>query len=159
MNIWLQLVIQTGFSYLATIAFAICVNIPRRALNSCGICGTAGWLTYWLLYNLGSGRMVANVAGSLLLGVMGIIFARRKRMPAILFNIPGIVPLVPGATAYQAVHEMVFGSADQAIIYTFRVAMVAGAIAVGFMLTSLLDEIWRHFRQHQQQNLLDKNSH
>lgn len=150
MNIWLQILIQTSFSYLATIAFAICINIPRRALNSCGLCGAVGWLAYWLLFNMGAGRMLANVVGSFLLGVMGIIFARRKKMPAILFNIPGIVPLVPGATAYQAVHEMVFGSADQAIVYTFRVAMVAGAIAVGFMLTSLASEVWAYWRRRQQ---------
>ncbi|GEL12810.1 hypothetical protein LCO01nite_03590 [Lapidilactobacillus concavus] len=92
--------------------------------------------------------MVANLMGSLVLGIMGLYFARIKKMPAILFNIPGIVPLVPGATAYQAVYEMVLGSVDKAIIYTFRVVLVAGAIAVGFMLTSLLSEILTHFRQH-----------
>ena len=103
MTILMELVVQTTFSYLGTIAFAIMINIPRRALNACGLCGMAGWLTFWLLYQVGSGRMVANVMGSLILGVMGLYFARKKKMPAILFNIPGIVPLVPGATAYQAV--------------------------------------------------------
>lgn len=69
-------------------------------------------------------------------------------MPAILFNIPGIVPLVPGATAYQAVYEMVLGSVNKAIIYSVRVLLVAGGIAVGFMLTSLLSEIMTKIRQH-----------
>ncbi|MFD1465020.1 threonine/serine exporter family protein [Lapidilactobacillus mulanensis] len=153
MNIWLQLLIQTLFSYLATMAFAICINIPRRALNACGLCGTAGWLAYWCLYQIGSGRMVANVAGSLVLGIMGLYFARTKKMPAILFNIPGIVPLVPGATAYQAVYEMVLGSVDKAIMYTFRVLLVAGAIAVGFMLTSLLSEIATYLRTKRSRSL------
>lgn len=148
MTILMELVVQTTFSYLGTIAFAIMINIPRRALNACGLCGMAGWLTFWLLYQVGSGRMVANVMGSLILGVMGLYFARKKKMPAILFNIPGIVPLVPGATAYQAVYEMVFGSVNKAIIYSVRVLLVAGGIAVGFMLTSLLSEIMTKIRQH-----------
>lgn len=148
MTILMELVVQTTFSYLGTIAFAIMINIPRRALNACGLCGMAGWLTFWLLYQVGSGRMVANVMGSLILGVMGLYFARKKKMPAILFNIPGIVPLVPGATAYQAVYEMVLGSVNKAIIYSVRVLLVAGGIAVGFMLTSLLSEIMTKIRQH-----------
>lgn len=148
MTILMELVVQTTFSYLGTIAFAIMINIPRRALNACGLCGMAGWLTFWLLYQIGSGRMVANVMGSLILGVMGLYFARKKKMPAILFNIPGIVPLVPGATAYQAVYEMVLGSVNKAIIYSVRVLLVAGGIAVGFMLTSLLSEIMTKIRQH-----------
>ncbi len=148
MTILMELVVQTTFSYLGTIAFAIMINIPRRALNACGLCGMAGWLTFWLLYQVGSGRMVANVMGSLILGVMGLYFARKKKMPAILFNIPGIVPLVPGATAYQAVYEMVLGSVNKAIIYSVRVLLVAGGIAVGFILTSLLSEIMTKIRQH-----------
>ncbi|WP_270330821.1 threonine/serine exporter family protein [Lapidilactobacillus dextrinicus] len=148
MTILMELVVQTTFSYLGTIAFAIMINIPRRALNACGLCGMAGWLTFWLLYQVGSGRMVANVMGSLILGVMGLYFARKKKMPAILFNIPGIVPLVPGATAYQAVYEMVLGSVNKAIIYSVRVLLVAGGIAVGFMLTSLFSEIMTKIRQH-----------
>ncbi|HJE15573.1 MAG TPA: threonine/serine exporter family protein [Lapidilactobacillus dextrinicus] len=148
MTILMELVVQTTFSYFGTIAFAIMINIPRRALNACGLCGMAGWLTFWLLYQVGSGRMVANVMGSLILGVMGLYFARKKKMPAILFNIPGIVPLVPGATAYQAVYEMVLGSVNKAIIYSVRVLLVAGGIAVGFMLTSLLSEIMTKIRQH-----------
>ncbi|WP_261806285.1 threonine/serine exporter family protein [Lapidilactobacillus luobeiensis] len=153
MPLWLIFLIQAAFSYLGTAAFAICVNNPRRALNACGLCGMIGWLAYWTVFQLGAGRMIANVTGSLVLGIMSLVFARRKKMPAILFNIPGIVPLVPGVTAYQAVYEMVLGSVDQAIVYTFRVAMVAGAIAIGFMLTSLFSEIWsrlRHRRAQQQ---------
>lgn len=148
MTIWMELLVQTAFSYLGTIAFAVMINIPRRALNACGLCGMAGWLTFWSLYRVGSGRMIANVMGSLILGLMGLYFARKKKMPAILFNVPGIVPLVPGATAYQAVYEMVLGSVSKAVIYTFRVLLVAGAIAVGFMLTSLISEIMTRIRQY-----------
>ncbi|WP_461219653.1 threonine/serine exporter family protein [Lapidilactobacillus salsurivasis] len=150
MPLWVIFLIQAAFSYLGTAAFAICVNNPRRALNACGLCGMVGWLAYWTVFQLGAGRMIANVTGSLVLGIMSLIFARRKKMPAILFNIPGIVPLVPGVTAYQAVYEMVLGSVDQAIVYSFRVAMVAGAIAIGFMLTSLFAEVWTRIRRRRQ---------
>ncbi|WP_179396030.1 threonine/serine exporter family protein [Lacticaseibacillus absianus] len=140
MPYWLELLVQISFSYLSTVAFAIIINVPRRALNLAGWAGATGWLVYWLLMELHTGRMLANLLGALAIGVCGMLFARRKKMPVIIFNIPGLVPLVPGATAYQAVRALVLGRIDAALGLTLRVAMVAGAIAVGFMLAQLLAE-------------------
>ncbi|WP_125579378.1 MULTISPECIES: threonine/serine exporter family protein [Lacticaseibacillus] len=135
-----QILIQVSFSYLSTIAFAIIINVPHRALNLAGWAGAIGWLVYWSLMQLATGRMLANLLGAFAIGICGLIFSRRKKMPVIIFNIPGLVPLVPGATAYQAVRALVLGNFDQALSLTFRVAMVAGAIAVGFMMAQLLAE-------------------
>ena len=62
-------------------------------------------------------------------------------MPVIIFNIPGFVPLVPGAVAYQTVRATVLGDLDGALQYVQSVVMIAGAIAVGFMLAQLLSEV------------------
>ncbi|MFD1486165.1 threonine/serine exporter family protein [Lacticaseibacillus baoqingensis] len=141
MPYWLQLVVQISFSYLSTVAFAIIINVPRKALNLAGWAGAIGWLVYWvLLYDLQVGRMLANLLGAFAIGLCGMIFSRIKKMPVIIFNIPGLVPLVPGATAYQAVRALVLGQVMTASKLTVRVAMVAGAIAVGFMLAQLLAE-------------------
>ncbi|WP_461213727.1 threonine/serine exporter family protein [Lacticaseibacillus sp. GG6-2] len=141
MPYWVQFLIQLSFSYLSTVAFAIIINVPRRALNLAGWAGAVGWLVYWVLtYDLDVGRMLANLCGAFAIGLCGIIFSRVKKMPVIIFNIPGLVPLVPGATAYQAVRALVLGQIDKASRLTIRVVMVAGAIAVGFMLAQLLAE-------------------
>ncbi len=73
-----QFLIQLSFSYLATVAFAICINVPRRALNFAGWAGAIGWICYWLLNTHGTGRMFANLIGAVAVGVCGIIFARIK---------------------------------------------------------------------------------
>lgn len=141
MPYWVQFLVQLSFSYLSTVAFAIIINVPRRALNLAGWAGAVGWLVYWVLaYDFDVGRMLANLCGAFAIGLCGIIFSRVKKMPVIIFNIPGLVPLVPGATAYQAVRALVLGQIDKASRLTIRVVMVAGAIAVGFMLAQLLAE-------------------
>lgn len=141
MPYWLQFVVQLSFSYLSTVAFAILINVPRRALNLAGWAGAVGWIVYWVLaYDCQVGRMLANLVGAFAIGCCGMIFSRIKKMPVIIFNIPGLVPLVPGGTAYQAVRALVLGQEAQAGKLTVRVAMVAGAIAVGFMLAQLLAE-------------------
>ncbi|MFD1392817.1 threonine/serine exporter family protein [Lacticaseibacillus jixianensis] len=141
MPLALQVLVQVSFSYLSTIAFAIIINVPHKALNLAGWAGAAGWLVYWGLMQLATGRMLANLLGALTIGLCGIVFSRLKKMPVIIFNIPGLVPLVPGATAYQAVRALVLGDLDEALSLTFRVAMVAGAIAVGFLLAQLVAEM------------------
>ena len=152
----IQLIVQALLSYLGTFAFAICINIPRRAFHACSLCGMAGWLAYWILYQIGLGRMISNLVGALFLALLGSYFAHYKKMPAILFHVPGIVPLVPGATAYEAVHAMVQGDLNLAIRYTFSASLVAGSIALGFMVASLIAEVWlRQWRRHHLQNKLD----
>ncbi|KRL12776.1 threonine/serine exporter family protein [Schleiferilactobacillus perolens] len=145
MPIWLQFIIQALFSFFATAAFALCINVPRRALIPCGWSGLLGWMVYWVLWQLGSGRMLANTAGAVILAFSGVLFARRYKMPAIIFNIPGLFPLVPGATAYQAVRELVLGDIDASMRLVVRVTLVAGSIAVGFMIAQLFGEFYSRY--------------
>lgn len=72
MQWWFALLVQLLFSYLATVAFAIIINVPRKALNLAGWAGMMGWLAYWLLMEVGSGRMMANLVGAFVIGLCGI---------------------------------------------------------------------------------------
>lgn len=74
-----QILIQVSFSYLSTIAFAIIINVPHRALNLAGWAGAIGWLVYWSLMQLATGRMLANLLGAFAIGICGLIFSRRKK--------------------------------------------------------------------------------
>ena len=141
MPYWLEIVINLSFSFLATVGFAITINLPRPALIASGCSGALGWMTYWFLMQLGAGRVISNLFGAMLIGIIGIFFARWKKMPIILFNIPGIVPLVPGVPAYMAVRAMALGQLDEALSLLLRVAIICGAIAIGFMLAQLVSEI------------------
>ncbi|MFT8393104.1 MAG: threonine/serine exporter family protein [Liquorilactobacillus ghanensis] len=124
--------------YLATLGFGIIVNIPHRALNSCGWVGVFGWITYLALKSLDLGTMLANVGAALVIGLGSMIMARKLKMPMILFNIPSMVPLVPGGQAYRAVRNFAFGNDLKAIYYLVQVTMIAGSIAMGFFIAELI---------------------
>lgn len=66
-----------------------------------------------------------------------------------IFNIPSLVPLVPGGPAYQAVRSIVLGDYVSGIHFIIKVIMTAGAIAAGFMVTGIVERLLK--------NLLDKN--
>lgn len=147
MPFWLEIVINIVFAWLAAVGFGLIINVPHRALVLCGISGSAGWILYWLANRIGVGRLGANLLGALCVGILGLVFARIKKCPVTVFNIPGVVPLVPGVPAYQAVRAMVEGQLSDAENLILRVAIVTIAIAMGFMLAQLIGEIFFKKRQ------------
>lgn len=152
MPFWLEVVINVAFSYIASVGFALTINVPHRALNLSGISGVVGWMTYWLCFRAGVGRMVSNLLGAFLIGILGLFFARIKKCPVTVFNIPALVPLVPGMPAYQAVRAFVAGDYTHGQELILRVAIVTGAIGLGFLLSTMCIELfykikYRHFHK------------
>ena len=106
----MNLLINILFSYLSSVGFGVLLNIPRKALNGCGIIGVLGWMVYLFIKHLDLGNMLANLLAAFAIGVTAIIFARVKKMPMILFNIPSLVPLVPGGQSYRAIRYFALGN-------------------------------------------------
>lgn len=144
--VW-TITIQLILSYVATVTFAIITNVPKRALNACGITGTFGWMAYWTVLQTDSGIGASTLAGTFVVAVLSHTFAKYKKMPITIFNVPGIVPLVPGGLAYQAVRNFVLGDYTEAIGISVQVTVVAGAIAAGLMLSEVFNHSIRTFRE------------
>ncbi|MGM0217290.1 threonine/serine exporter family protein [Enterococcus sp. AZ126] len=145
----MEVVIHCLFSYLSTVTFGIVTNVPRKVLNACGITGAVGWMIYWSTKNMDSGDIFANFLGAMGIGLLSIYFSRRKKMPMTIFNIPSLVPLVPGGPAYQAVRNIVLGDYIGGAHSIIKVIMTAGAIAAGFMVTGIVERLLK--------KIVDKN--
>ncbi|WP_203640857.1 threonine/serine exporter family protein [Levilactobacillus andaensis] len=145
-----QFFVEVAGTYVATLAFGILINIPRRALNVGGWIGVLGYLLYRFTVLGGGGYVVGNLLGAVAIGVASLQAAKFKKMPMILFNIPAIVPLVPGGQAYQMVKNFALGQNNTAFNYLLQVVMISGAIAFGFLLSELVNRVqqrvWRHRR-------------
>lgn len=132
------------FSFLATVTFGILTNIPRRALVAAGFTGAVGWMIYWVLLQLGYGIGTGNFFAAVAIGSFSVFFSRKIKMPMIIFNIPSLVPLVPGGPAYKAIRELILGNMDACLANVMIVVVTAGAIAAGFMITGLLENlVWK----------------
>ncbi|MCB5950850.1 threonine/serine exporter family protein [Enterococcus sp. BWT-B8] len=141
----MNVVINLVFSYLSTVTFGIITNIPRKALNACGITGAAGWMLFIAAKHLEAGEVFANFFSAVCIGLLSVYFSRKKKMPTILFNIPSIVPLVPGGPAYQAIRSFVLGSYMSGFQYAMTVIMTAASLAAGFMVTNLVERILKRY--------------
>ena len=100
MPLSMQFLVQMSFSFMGTIGYALCVNIPRKALIGCGMCGMFGWLVYWLMWDfLLAGKVSSRLIAPLVIGLVRYIFAKYKKMPVTLVDIPSLLFFVPGGTA------------------------------------------------------------
>ena len=137
MPIYMQIIINIVFSYVASVGFALTINVPHRALNLAGVSGTVGWMVCWFM-----GRMLSNLMGAFVIGILGLFFARIKKCPVTVFNIPALVPLVPGVPAYQAVRALVNGNVFDAEASFLRVGIVTCSIALGILLATMFTEMF-----------------
>lgn len=136
-----MMIIKLILTYFATVTFGVLINVPRRGLNAGGIISTLGFLAYLLCLQAGAGIAIANLIGALLIGVLSMQAARWLKMPVINFNIPSMVPFVPGGQAYQMVKNFALGDNAEAMSYFLQVAVIAGAIAFGFLLAELFNRL------------------
>ncbi|NBA61481.1 threonine/serine exporter family protein [Enterococcus mundtii] len=141
-----HILIQFSFSFLATAAFAIITNVPRKALVWCGLAGAVGWMIYWLCLAMGGGAALGSLLGSLGVAFASDLFSKQLKMPVTIFNIPGMVPLVPGGLAYQAVRSLVTGAYQDAAFFTVQAIMIAGAIALGLVISEVFNHNIRSFK-------------
>lgn len=140
---------QLLLAYFATAGFGVLLNIPRRAVNLSGWVGAAGWFTYELLYQVLPTSVdvklaLGNLVAAIVIGIASGLAAHYKRMPMIIFNIPSLVPLVPGGQSYRVVRNLVTGHPDIANTYFVQVVIIAGVIAIGFLIAEFINRLmWR----------------
>lgn len=136
------MILQLITSFIAAAAFCILFNAPRQALLQCGLAGMVGWILYLQLdYQLDT--VIATFGATLVVGVISQIFARSFKMPVIIFSVGGIIPLVPGGLAYDAMRKFVENDNIQAIQIGVQALLLSGAIATGLVLSEVLGQMFR----------------
>ena len=86
--------------------------------------------------------------GAFTVGLLSVLLAHWQKCPALLFSVPGLVPLVPGAPAYMAVRSLLDGNLPQAQQEVQRVAIVTASIALGVLLSTMFQEAMvKHLRR------------
>jgi uncharacterized membrane protein YjjB (DUF3815 family) len=149
--IWEQIVT----SLIATSAFGILFNIPKQTLLKCGLVGVIGWMIYFVLALYKVDVVFATFVAAFSIGVMSQIYAKIYRTPSIIFSVSGIIPLVPGGMAYDAMRQFVENDYNAAITLAAKAFMISGAIAFGLVFSEVINQV---IRKAKMSELVQKNS-
>lgn len=148
---------QLFVSFIAATAFSIMFNAPRKSLWQCGTVGMLGWLVYVILERTFSvDIIIATFVASIVVGILSQILAKWFRTPIIIFNLAGIIPLVPGGMSYDAMRFFVVNDYDAAIATGSTIAMISGAIALGLIVSEIINQMIRNMNWRKYQSEYDR---
>jgi uncharacterized membrane protein YjjB (DUF3815 family) len=133
-------------SFIATGAFGILFNAPKQSLIKCGLIGMGGWFLYYIIEDYSGDDVLATVVATLFVGILSFILARAFKTPVIIFSVAGIIPLVPGGFAYNAMRNFVENHYNSAITSAAKVLLLSGAIAFGLVFAEVLNQVIRKIK-------------
>ncbi|MDQ0345361.1 threonine/serine exporter family protein [Lederbergia wuyishanensis] len=125
-------------SMISAIGFGIIFNAPRKALFHCGVVGMAGWFVYIVMIDSGVDVVHAAFSGAFIVAIIGHIMAKRNKTPIIVYIVAGIIPLVPGGTAYDAMRHVASNDYSNAIPLAMKAFIIASSIAMGLVFAEVL---------------------
>lgn len=140
------MIIQSIFCFIGCSGFFILFNIHGPGGLICSLGGVITWIIYSAIVQLGYSEILGYFWATVFSAFYAEIMARIRKYPAISYLIVSIFPLIPGAGVYYTMNHAVHGDmsafADQGI-YTVA---IAGAMAVGILLSSTIFRIWSNIQ-------------
>ncbi|MEQ6357159.1 threonine/serine exporter family protein [Lysinibacillus sp. M3] len=134
-------IIQLILSFFATAGIGVIFNVPRKNLIYCGFVGVVGWMIYFVLTEHGMDVVNASFFSAFVIAIVSHLYARRFKMPMIIFIVGGIIPLVPGGMAYNAMRNVVEADYIQGLQYGFKAFLITGAIVIGLVFAEVLIQL------------------
>ena len=136
LGMWMQVV----GAFLAVVALAVVLNVPKCYLVYDGIAAAAGWLVYLLAMNHGIAETTTMFLATVVIALLSHLFARMFKAPVTVFLIPGILPIVPGVGMYRIMYYLVIGNNEVAARYLSQTLQLAGMIALAIFT---VDSVFR----------------
>lgn len=133
---------QTIGAFVAVLGFSIILEVPRRYIGYAGAIGAYGWFIYLMMMKLGLSAPASNLVAAVFISIGAQIMARICKAPVTIFNIAGIMPLVPGAGMYRIVYYTLSGEGNLVTFYINQSLQIAGMISVGIFV---VDAVFRQF--------------
>lgn len=122
-----------------TFGMAYLLNSPKKVIVPSSLTGLLGYLVFALCFKAaGLGEIFGYFLGTVVVAFICEIAARVMRMPATIFLLPALVPLVPGYQFYCAMLGLVQNDGAYAAAYGMEAVQIVAAIAVGSAVTSAL---------------------
>ena len=133
---------QIIMSMVATIAFAILFNAPKKEYVFCALNGCIGWMSYQLFLSYGASVEMASLWATLILTLVARILSAIRRSPVTIFLVTGIFTLVPGAGIYYTSYYLIMNDLAQFTAKGIETFKIAGVMVLGIVFGLALPQSW-----------------
>jgi uncharacterized membrane protein YjjB (DUF3815 family) len=117
----------------AAFGFAILFNVPKKYLAAVWLGGAiTGLIKFGVLLYISSSIILATFLAALTVGIYSVIIAHVYHEPPMIFAIPPVIPLVPGAFAYRTMYGLIklTGKVDADFSQTLAETVRNGALTL-----------------------------
>ncbi|WEK53583.1 MAG: threonine/serine exporter family protein [Candidatus Cohnella colombiensis] len=141
---------QAVCGFIATMGIAVTFKAPQKSLIHVGLVGAIGWMTYYILIQAMFDAVPASFAGAFAVAILAHALARLYKMPMTVFSVAGIIPLVPGGLAYEAMRAIVLNKYLESLQFATRAGILTGAIVMGLVFAEVFFQLINSLRQKSQ---------
>lgn len=132
---------QFLYAFGATFGFCLIFHVPKRHLLTGSLVGACGWSAYQYFLYAGESPVLACFIGACLVGLISEVFCRLFKEASLIFIIPGILPLVPGAGMYNTMLSLLSDDIMETARIGTETLLMAGGIAMAILLVSALSRM------------------
>ena len=126
-----------AFAFFATVAFGVLFQGPKRILWRSGLIGGLGWIIFiGLKEGFSVHSFSANFLATVVIALASELFARIWKEPTTVFEVPAIIPLVPGLGMYKGMNYILQDYVSYGSEVLLGAAVDSCAIALGIMMVS-----------------------
>ncbi len=136
------------FAFIAVFCYAYLFDVPLKPTLIAGVAGSIGWMMakHWI-----SHAVFGTALAAFCIGMIAYLFAPRLHQPVTTMIIPGIIVLVPGTAAYNALRYALEGNiamAGSGVITVFSSTLaIAGGLSVSELIMLRFNRAWRSYRE------------
>ena len=123
-------------TFILTVSFCVILGAPRAEWIFCGISGMFSFWVHGLLIGAGTHFVLATLGATMVLALVSRSLAVARRQPVIVYLLPGIFPLVPGAGIYFTAYYLIAGDMAGFSQKGMETLETAVAIALGIVFAS-----------------------
>lgn len=136
---WFEIIEKSFWCGLAAIGFGILFNVPRRTLWTIGLIGMLGGSIKFVFLHFDISIVLASFMGAIVVGFVSIPAAHNRHAPPLVFAIPSVIPMVPGAFAYRTILGLIelTQKSDNNIYINVLQDTVSNGLITIFVLMSL----------------------
>ena len=124
---------------LSSLSFAVIFQVPRRYLWAALVSGATGYaVTSLAMRYIPEAPHVAAFCAALAVCVLSNGLARATNRPAQLFQLPGMILLVPGSFGFVSLGQLLAKKAEAGVQEGFTMALVGAALVIGVLVANVV---------------------
>lgn len=127
--------------FAAVFSYGKIMSVPVKPLIPASLAGAASYLVYRIIYLESGHELVGYLTAALIVSAVSEVLARKLKMPATIFVMPGIIPLVPGVGLYRSMLCLVRNDINGFFSAGVRTLFISGIIAAAI---AVVNAIARH---------------